>query len=232
MRSADAAAGGADDAAAGDRSGLDLTRLRTEYQAAGLRETDAAPDPFSQFEAWFAEVSAAGLHEPNAAVLATADASGAPSARHVLVKGVDAGGFVFYTNYESRKGRELAANPRAALVFTWSALARQVSARGSAARVSAGESDRYFASRPRDSQLGAWASRQSEPLADRASLDEAFAAAAARFAGAAPPRPPYWGGYRLVPEEVEFWQGRPNRLHDRLRYRREAGGWRLERLSP
>jgi pyridoxamine 5'-phosphate oxidase len=177
-------------------------------------------------------VSRAALLEPNAAVLATAGADGRPTARHVLVKAVGRTGFVFFTNYTSRKAVDLDANPVAALVFTWAPLARQVIVEGPVVRLEAAASDDYFAARPRGSQLGAWASDQSSPLPDRATLDERFAVMEARFAGRDVPRPPHWGGYRLDPDRIELWQGRSSRLHDRLSYRREDDGWRIERLAP
>jgi pyridoxamine 5'-phosphate oxidase len=212
----------------------DLATLRREYQSRPFDEADADPDPFRQFDRWFVEVSAAGLAEPNAAVLATVSAQGRPSARHVLVKAAGDGGFVFYTNYRSRKAGELALNPSAALVFTWSALSRQVVVEGEVAKVPVEVSDRYFAQRPRGSQLGAWASPQSQPLADRAALDVAFAEAEARFDGIDVPRPPHWGGYRLTPDRIEFWQGRLSRLHDRISYELAGSdtGWHRQRLAP
>ncbi len=211
---------------------VDIGALRREYRARALSPADVAPDPLAQFRAWFAEAHTAGVLEPNAMVLATAGDDGAPSARTVLLKAVDEDGFVFFTRYTSRKGRELAVNPRAALLFPWLALERQVSVRGSAERVAPATSDAYFATRPRGAQLAAWASPQSEPLADRAWVEARVADAAERFAGAAVPRPDEWGGVRVRPVEVEFWQGRADRLHDRVRYRRADGGWVVERLAP
>jgi pyridoxamine 5'-phosphate oxidase len=212
---------------------MSLDDLRREYTQRGLREEDLAPDPFTQFGAWFDEVTQADIREPNAMTLATATPDGRPSARMVLLKGVDARGFVFYSNYESRKGNELTANPRAALVFFWVQLERQVRVEGSVERVSGEESDLYFASRPEGSQLGAWASRQSAVLPDRRPLEARYEELHSQYEGQEIPRPPFWGGYRVVPEAVEFWQGRVNRLHDRLRYRRQDdGSWAIERLSP
>ena len=211
----------------------DLASLRRAYESAPFDGTSAAATPYEQFLAWLEELAAAAADlEVNAAVLATADGRGRPSARHVLVKGADESGFLFFTNYESRKGVELEANPRATLVFAWSPVARQVVVEGGVERASTAESDRYFASRPRDSQLGAWASPQSRPVRDRAVLEAGFAAAEARFAGGPVPRPAYWGGFRLHPERVEFWQGRPSRLHDRVLYTLEGSGWRRQRLAP
>lgn len=191
-----------------------------------------AADPLKQFEQWFHAASAAGLHLPNAMALATADAQGRPSARAVLLKGFDAAGFLFFTNYSSRKGRELAANPHACLLFSWEELERQVRIEGRIEKVSEAESDEYFATRPLGSRLGAWASPQSEVVPDRAALEGRFAEAQQRF-GDIVPRPPQWGGYRVVSEAIEFWQGRENRLHDRIRYRRNTDStWTIERLAP
>ena len=214
----------------------DFAALRREYADRGLSEQDVAADPVEQFHRWLADAVAAGLPEPNAMVLATADADGQPSARTVLLKGVDARGFVWFTNYRSRKGRDLAANPRAALLFAWVGIERQVGVTGPVERVDPEESAAYFAQRPHGAQLGAWASEQSEVIPSRGWLEERVAAVAARYPeGRAVPMPPHWGGLRLVPESVEFWQGRTSRLHDRLRYRRDPGaasGWTLARLSP
>jgi pyridoxamine 5'-phosphate oxidase len=212
---------------------MTLADLRKEYALAGLSEKDLARDPFRQFEKWFQEVEAAKIPEPNAAVLATATRDGRPSARLVLLKGVDGRGFVFFTSYDSRKGRELEGNPRAAYVFPWIALERQVVVEGAVARVAREESEAYFHSRPRASQLAAWASPQSTIIAGREALEDAMKSMEKKYSGREAPLPPNWGGFRIVPETVEFWQGRRSRLHDRLRYRREANGaWAVERLAP
>jgi pyridoxamine 5'-phosphate oxidase len=206
--------------------------LREQYMRTGLAEGDLDPDPVMQFGRWFDAAAAAGLFEPNAMTLATATPDGRPSARMVLLKGVDGGGFVFYTNYRSRKGRELAANPLAALVVHWAELRRQVRVEGRVERTSREESEAYFRTRPLGSRLGAWASEQSRVIAGRDALDRRVTELAARFDDGDVPLPPAWGGFRLVPDAIEFWQGRPDRLHDRLRYRREAGVWTVERLAP
>jgi pyridoxamine 5'-phosphate oxidase len=211
---------------------VDLASLRAEYQLAGLDESELDPDPLTMFDRWFGDARAAGVLEPNAMVLSTVSADGVPSSRTVLLKGLGAGGFVFYTNYESRKGRELTANPHCSLVFGWYELQRQVRVEGVASRVPRAETDAYFASRPRDSQLGAWASPQSTAVASRSVLDASYAEARARFEGADIPSPPYWGGYLVAPARVEFWQGRHSRMHDRLEYRREGTGWTTQRLAP
>lgn len=210
---------------------MKIAELRQEYMRAGLAEAAALADPLAQFGRWFEEAVAAQLPLANAMTLATVAASGAPAARIVLLKGVDGGGFVFYTNYLSRKGRELAAQPRACLVLLWSELERQVRIEGRVEKVAAADSDAYYASRPLGARLSAWASAQSEPVADRAALERSLEEMARRHGGA-PPRPPHWGGYRLLPEAVEFWQGRADRLHDRLLYRRVGAHWALERLAP
>jgi len=213
-----------------------LADMRLDY-AGELAEADLAPDWTAQFGRWFAdavELSAAGgLPEPNAMVVATADAEGRPSARSVLLKGVDERGFTFFTNYASRKGAELLANPHASAVFPWYALHRQVIACGAVEQVDRRETDDYFATRPRGSQLGAWASPQSTVIGSRELLQRAWDEAGERFPEGEPvPAPPHWGGFRIVPETVEFWQGRISRLHDRLRYRRDGGTWIVERLAP
>ena len=210
-----------------------LADMRKDYGLAGLLEKDLAKNPFAQFEKWFQEAEAAKLTEPNAMSLATVGRDGRPSVRTVLLKHCDGRGFVFYTNYESRKGRELADNDRASLLFPWVALERQVIAEGVISRVSREEADVYFHSRPRTSQLAAWASPQSTVIAGRAVIEESYRAVEKKYEGREVPLPPQWGGFRLAPETVEFWQGRRSRLHDRLRYRRESGGdWTVERLAP
>ena len=209
-----------------------IADLRREYALASLDERDVAPDPVAMFSRWFAEAQAADVAEANAMTLATASADGAPSARMVLLKGVDDGGFIFFTDYRSRKAAELDANPRAALVFHWVELERQVRIAGSVARVAREETEAYFRTRPLGSRLGAWASEQSSVIAGRAVLDARLRDVETRFAGEDVPAPPHWGGYRLAPGSVEFWQGRASRLHDRIRYVRRAGAWAIERLSP
>ena len=210
----------------------DPSQLRVDYKRAALSERDAASDPFELFTRWFDEAVAAAIPEPNAMTLATVDGAGRPAVRIVLMKGIDARGVVFHTNYDSRKGRDLAGNPRAALLFFWVDLERQVRIDGTAERVSAEDSDAYFAARPRGSQISAWASPQSAPVTDRAWLEARFAECEARFASGAVPRPPNWGGVRVVPDRFEFWQGRTSRLHDRLVWSRQGDGWTIGRLAP
>ena len=212
---------------------MTLADKRTEYSLAGLSEKDLAKDPFRQFEKWFQEAEAAKIHEPNAAVLSSSTKDGRPSSRMVLLKGIDGRGFVFYTNYTSRKGMEMESNPRVSFLFPWVALERQVIVEGPATKTTREESEAYFHVRPRASQLAAWASSQSSIISGRGALEESMKATEKKFSGAEAPLPPHWGGFRISPETVEFWQGRRSRLHDRLRYRREANGsWTIERLSP
>ncbi len=218
------------------RPGPDLTVMRKHYTHEGLVEEQLAPEPIAQFTRWFLEAADAGVEEANAMVLSTADAEGRPSSRTVLLKGYDARGFVFFTNYGSRKGSELAANPHAALLFPWIVLARQVIVQGRVEKVGRDETAAYFRTRPHGSQLGAWASEQSSPVEGREELERRYAELERRYPeGEGVPVPPFWGGYRVVPASVEFWQGRENRLHDRLRYLADPaapGGWRVERLCP
>ena len=210
---------------------MNIAELRQEYMRAGLSESDVDRDPMRQFARWFEDAMRANLPLVNAMTLATVASDGNPSARIVLLKGIEGGGFVFYTNYGSRKARELEARGAACLVFLWSPLERQVRIDGAIERVSAAESDAYYQSRPLGARLSAWASPQSERVPSRTVLESAMAQARKRH-GEAPPRPPHWGGYRVLPTEIEFWQGRADRLHDRLVYRRKASDWTLERLAP
>jgi len=212
---------------------MSIADLRQEYSRQGLNEAEVDPDPLVLFGTWLAEAIRAQVYEPNAMTLATVSAEGRPAARMVLLKGFDATGFVFYTNYTSRKGQELAHTPWAALVFWWGELERQVRIEGPVTPVAAAESDAYFASRPRGSRLGALASPQSRIIDSRRQLEQRLAELEAEYAQRYPPRPAHWGGYRLAPFAIEFWKGRPNRLHDRLRYQRQDdGSWRIDRLAP
>jgi len=211
---------------------MTLADLRREYTLAGLRRADLDPDPIAQFQKWFTQAMQAEIVEPNAMTLATVSADGQPSTRIVLLKAVDQRGFSFFTNYESRKGRELAANPKAALTFFWGGLERQVSICGSVEKLSRAESEAYFAVRPIGSQRGAWVSKQSRAVENREYLEKRLAEVEKQY-GTKVPTPPYWGGYVLSPISIEFWQGRPNRLHDRFLYRKnDSGNWTIERLSP
>ena len=211
---------------------MSIAHLRREYARARLDERDVDPDPLVQFHKWFDDARRAELPEPNAMTLATATPAGVPSARMVLLKAADERGFTFFTDYRSRKGQELEANPHAALVFFWGELERQVRITGTVSRVSREETEAYFRTRPRESRLGAWTSNQSTVLAGRETLEARLREVAARHPGDEVPTPPHWGGYFLKPDALEFWQGRESRLHDRVRYQREAGSWRIERLSP
>ncbi|MFE9532480.1 pyridoxamine 5'-phosphate oxidase [Streptomyces sp. NPDC006691] len=212
---------------------LDPAAMREQYRTTLLAEEELAPTPLGQFARWFKEAVAGGLHEPNAMVVATATPDGRPSTRTVLLKSYDEHGFVFFTNYASRKAAELTANPYTSLLFPWHQLARQVIVTGTASRVPRAETERYFRSRPHGSQLGAWASAQSSVIASRGELTVRYEELAARYPeGSDVPVPEGWGGFRVAPEAVEFWQGHENRLHDRLRYAAEGGGWRVERLAP
>ncbi len=210
---------------------MNIANLRQEYMRAGLAEADALADPLAQFERWFKDALAAQLPLANAMTLATVTPQGAPDARVVLLKGVDGGGFVFYTNYDSRKGRQLAARSEACLVFLWTQLERQVRIEGKVEKVSASDSDKYFLSRPLGARLSARGSAQSSVVAGREILENAVTEEKSKY-GDNPPRPPHWGGYRVIPSQIEFWQGRENRLHDRLLYRHSKNIWKIERLAP
>jgi len=210
---------------------MNIADLRQEYMRAGLSESQADRDPMRQFERWFEDALGARLPLANAMTLATVGVSGKPSARVVLLKGIDRGGFVFYTSYRSRKARELEAGGAACLVFMWSELERQVRVEGNVEKVTPAESDAYYASRPLGARLSAWASSQSERVPSRDELERALQEMRAKY-GESPPRPPHWGGYRVLPSEIEFWQGRADRLHDRLVYRKAGSGWQIERLAP
>ena len=210
---------------------MNVAQLRQEYMRAGLSEAQAGSDPLQLFSRWLEDAVKAGVPLPNAMTLATVTPEGAPDARIVLLKGLEHGGFTFYTNYRSRKARQLEGIPAACLVFQWSDLERQVRIDGAVEKTSAADSDAYFASRPLGARLSAWASAQSETVASRAGLEAAMDEARKRY-GERPPRPPHWGGYRVSPQRIEFWQGRADRLHDRLLFTRQGGGWKIERLAP
>ncbi|MEZ5274780.1 MAG: pyridoxamine 5'-phosphate oxidase [Opitutaceae bacterium] len=214
-------------------TGVRVADMRRDYKLAGLERGDLAVDPISQFETWFSNAVSSGLTEPNAMILATAGSDGRPAARTVLLKGFDSRGFVFFTNYQSRKGHHLEENPCASLLFSWTFLERQVEIRGPVTRVSPEETADYFYTRPIGSQIGAWASAQSTVIESRKALEEKVTALMEKYRGQSVPVPPFWGGFRVEPESIEFWQGRPSRLHDRFRYSRQSDkSWKVERLSP
>jgi pyridoxamine 5'-phosphate oxidase len=211
---------------------MDLADFRKEYSDRGLHREELNPDPVAQFSEWFIQATELAVHEPNAMTLATVDETGMPYQRTVLLKYFDAAGFVFFTNYSSRKANQIAANPRASLLFPWITLERQVIIQGRAEKISTAESLRYFASRPRESQIGAWVSNQSEIITSRKFLMQKLNEIREKFQHGEIPLPSFWGGYRVVPEMIEFWQGGPARLHDRFLYRKQESGWSIERLSP
>lgn len=213
-------------------SELNLADLRREYTKNGLLESDVDPDPFRQFSVWFDQATKSGIIEPNAMSHATVSPNGQPSIRIVLLKGIDERGFIFYTNYESRKGKEMATNPKSALLFFWGELERQIRIEGTIEKISTASSKAYFDSRPEGSRVGAWSSNQSEIVASRDELEEQFEDNRKRFEGKDIPMPEYWGGYRLVPTIFEFWQGRGRRMHDRIRFSEVDGAWKIDRLSP
>lgn len=211
---------------------MDLADFRKEYSERGLRREELNPEPVAQFSEWFIQATELAVHEPNAMTLATVDASGMPFQRTVLLKYYDMDGFVFFTNYSSRKAKQIAANPKVSLLFPWITLERQVIVQGRAEKISTAESLRYFASRPRESQIGAWVSNQSEVITSRKFLMQKLAEIRDKFQHGEIPLPSFWGGYRVVPESIEFWQGGPARLHDRFLYRRHGSEWNIERLAP
>lgn len=211
---------------------MDLDDLRREYESIGLDEADVDPDPIAQFRVWYEEAKQAGVYEGPAMTVSTVDAGGRPTSRYVLLRGLDERGFTFYTNHDSDKARDMAANPQVALTFGWLELHRQVRINGLAERLPNEDGTRYFSKRPEGSRLGAWASPQSRVLSGREELERAVAEIAERFEGGEIPKPPFWGGWLVRPDAIEFWQGRRDRLHDRLRYRREAERWTIERLAP
>ena len=210
----------------------EISGIRTDYKQRSLSEQDVSADAIEQFTAWWNDATHAQVEEVNAMTLCTADRSGHPDGRIVLLKGYDASGFVFFTNYESRKGREIAENPHASLVFFWKELERQIRIRGTIEKTNEAESDAYFHSRPLESRIGAWASPQSAVIASREVIEENVMEVQKNFSGSSIDRPPHWGGFRVIPSEIEFWQGRPGRLHDRLCYTKTSAGWAIQRLAP